>query len=253
MKKFLLALFAVFLISPIFSEEADSKTISGFSQYKPTYVLFGDQKDQIKNQISFKYQLLERQGFYLGFTQQMFWNAYDSNNSSPMKELNFNPEIFWKQDINFATFRYVQLIPFEHKSNGAASGNTDRTWDRSGAMITNTFSFKYFEVNTWLKTFYLYNLGSNNQDIKNYLGFNEARIAISPHFDKNTFFDKEEISFKFYGGFNGLGGREYGIKFRTLLPHFQPYIYFQIWEGYGQSLVNYNVYETSYRAGLIFQ
>lgn len=257
MKNIFWSILLLFLLNTyIESSEGNQKFIEGFSQYKPTYLLFGDNKDQVKAHLSFKYQLFQpyNLGLYLGYSQTMFWDVYDNRNSSPMRDVNYNPEIFWIKEFSwFAGESFVQAIPFEHKSNGRPASPEDRTWDRSGAAIGNTFNLTYVKLFVSAKVYTIYNVGSNNKDIAQYMGNGEYVVGIKPSFKKDTYFDKEEISVGFIVGQNGKGARVYNVKFRTLLPYFAPYFYLQICDGYGESLLGYNVDDTSYRFGLIFE
>lgn len=255
MKKFLL----FFLSFALFAEEAkiinDDKIENyAFTQYKPTYFIFGDKQDQVKVQTSFKYQIYSKIPLYFGFSSQMFWQLYDSPNSSPFREINYNPEIFYRLNINSLTFRYIQFIPWEHKSNGRQTSPEDRTLDKSGIMIANEFAIWKLLFASYAKFYYLYNIGSQNKDIKNYIGFSEYRFSLRLKNSSGEWIDKEEISIKLIIGDDiRKTGQEYGIKFRTLIKHFNPYIYFQIWNGYGENLLDYNIYSTAYRIGFIFE
>jgi hypothetical protein len=68
------------------------------SFYNPLYILFGNKDDQVKVQLSFKYDLfygiINNLGLYLAYTQLMDWRLYDK--SSPFRDINFNPEVFWR-------------------------------------------------------------------------------------------------------------------------------------------------------------
>jgi outer membrane phospholipase A len=167
-----------------------------------------------------------------------------------MWDMNFNPEVFYKKE---STWGFVKITPFEHKSNGAPSGPSDRDWDRFGLTLGSSFDFWRLQLFYSLKGYYIYYTNDKNSDIRDYLGCTEARLGLKFNEDKGIFFDREELSVRLISGFNGLGAREYSLKFRPLIPDFSPFIYFQIWEGYGEALLNYNVYNKAYRVGLIFQ
>jgi phospholipase A1 len=208
--------------------------------------------------MSFKYQIFQPKnyGVYLGLSQQMWWMAYDNDNSSPVKEMNFNPELFWRKDLNFYTFKFIQIFPEEHKSNGRATSPEDRTMDSYGFGFGNEFDVKIGLVQTQARWAYIHNLLPNNADIRDYMGGGEYRVAFKPKFLEDTFFDKKEFSARLIIGrdFNiQRSGREFGIKFRTVTPIFAPYWYVQIWDGYAESLLDYKTYNTAVRFGLIFQ
>jgi len=126
-KSVLLVVLIMLLIAFSLSAEADSLT-GGLSGFKPNYFITGVGDDQIKMQISFKYDLLypflSKIGFYLGYTQLMFWDLYSS--SAPFKTIDYNPDIFWRfesgnnfaGDVIIPGFDYVQIGLLEHLSNG---------------------------------------------------------------------------------------------------------------------------------------
>lgn len=247
------------LSCPIFAstEYVEKEDTYGFSPYKPTYFISGDSKVHVKSQISFKYQLLQptNHGFYLGMTQQMWWNVYDGNHSSPMKEMTFNPELFWRKELNFYTFKFIQIFPEEHKSNGRATSPEDRTMDSYGFAFGNEFDIGFVLIQTQAKYYRVHNLLPNNADIADYIGGGEYRIAFKPRFLENSFLDRKELSARIIIGkdFNiQKSGREYGIKFRTSFLDIAPYWYFQYWDGYAESLLDYKTYNSAFRAGLIF-
>jgi phospholipase A1/A2 len=225
--------------------------------YRPIYILFGNMDDQVKGQISFKYNpffgTIDNLGVYLAYTQLMNWLLYDT--SSPFRDINFNPEVFWRLEsqknifgnINLWPLDYFQLGIFEHKSNGK-NGDKSTSWNRSYAQFQvsagNTLKFglnlKYFVM-------YLKTMEDQNRNIQQYIGSWEAMVFFK--YMKSG--DKVEwgevyVRFGAGGGPNGFnfakGWQEYGIIFPTLLSRVRPYI--QLFHGYGQYLMDYNVKRT---------
>src|SRR4030065_248977 len=82
---------AFVLAKKIFAMEA-------ISEYKPTYIIAGDKESQVKYQVSLKYALVYpyNSGVYFAYTQLSKWNIYDR--SSPFKESNYQPSIFWEKN-----------------------------------------------------------------------------------------------------------------------------------------------------------
>lgn len=228
------------------------------TSYRPIYLLFGNKDDQVKGQLSFKYDpffsIINNFGLYLAYTQLMNWRFYDK--SSPFRDVNFNPEVFWRVEsqknvfgnVDLGPLDYVQLGLFEHKSNGK-DGDKSRSWNRSSLQfqisVGKTFNFginiKYFVM-------IIPTIEKTNRDIQQYIGSWEA-IVFFKHlktFDKLGF-GEVYVRFGAGGGPNGFnfykGWQEYGIIFPSLLLQIRPYV--QVFHGYGEFLLDYNVKRTN--------
>jgi hypothetical protein len=71
--------------------------------------------------------------------------------------------------------------------------------------------------------------------------------------DKENF-DKEKIYIR--GGGNHetkKGWIEGGAKIRLVTTLFQPFLYVQVFHGYGEAMINYDKTDTAVRVGLIFE
>ena len=95
---------------------------------RDTYDSAGESKPsnvEVKFQFSFKVQLWEKmfwgQGdLFFGYTQLSFWQLYDKDMSSPFRETNYEPEIFFKFDTDFNVLglrNRLITIGFNHESN----------------------------------------------------------------------------------------------------------------------------------------
>jgi phospholipase A1 len=257
MKKFLLALLAVLIIpfSLNAASNTEEKAFYGISPYKDNYFIAGNSKDQVKSQISFKYHVIDHPdfGLFLGYTQQMFWRAYDNDNSSPMYDMNYNPELFWRYEIKIPYFKYIQFTPWEHKSNGQPANPQDRTWNSYGASVFNFFDLKYLHLTTMSKFFVLYGVGDRTPDLYKYLSFSEFKFVIEPWIFRNHYMNPE-FSVSFIGGLiNEYGARVYNVKLKPQTTLVRLNIMFQYWEGYGQNQIDYNIYDKAYRVGISFE
>jgi len=79
---------------------------------------------------------------YLAYSQASFWQIFDTSRSSPFRETNYNPEIFYRREWGqwpWMNGRVAAQIGYEHESNGQGpalneSGqpvNLSRSWDRT--------------------------------------------------------------------------------------------------------------------------
>lgn len=256
--KRLLFIGIIFMAASIYSvDAAETEHQSSFSQYRPCYMIFGDKNDQVKGQFSLKYGLLHpyKIGLFFGYTQYMFWDLYDI--SSPFRDINYNPEVFWKWKIQakraWLKLDYIQIGPYEHNSNGRG-GEESRSWDRYYAQAQISVGDRV-NAGINLKGFGFYYIGEHNEDIKDYIGHYEAKIFIKlTGTGKDEITDREEVYIR--GGSGSVlekGWLEAGFKIRTFFARFKPYIFVQIWHGYAESLLIYNEKETYIRAGFILE
>ena len=252
----LLILF-IFLAANIHSQENPEENApiaySPFFIHKGNYIIFGDYEDQVKAQFGFKYEIFKNQGFFLAYNQIMFWDYYDE--SSPVTEVTFSPELFWSYGDNI---NFLRLGFYEHKSNGKDL-LTSRAWDRSYLQF-RVSTGDFFNMGLDLKGFYMWNRAPENRDIDEYTGFYEAEIFF--RFLKsgpNRLTDKEELYFRGgtgkgrYGFDYEKGWLEAGFKFRIVLQSIQPDFYIQMFYGYGEKLVAYNEKDFSLRIGFILK
>ncbi len=109
-------------------------------------------------------------------------------------------------------------------------------------------------IGTIIKVFGYYNKAEENPDIAKYMGYTEGTLFITLKSQNTQFFDKEHLYIKGGGNFKSQKGwYEAGLKIRLLTTLFQPFFYLQFFQGYGETMVNYNKKDTALRAGLIFQ
>lgn len=237
--------------------------LSPVSAYNPVYFIAGDYQSEVKVQMSFKYSIFHpwKVGLYAGYNQLMFWDLY--KNSNPFRQIDFNPELFWRfdsknnflGDVDLVFVDYFQLGLFDHKSNGDA-GVDSRGFDRCYAQIQCSFG-SFLNAGFNFKYFYIFpGRATENPDIQDYIGSFETKFFIKLKGEEDNV-DYEELyaSFGAGGGINGgdisKGWQEYGLKIRPVLSRVRPYI--QYWTGYAESMLTYNKRSSALRIGLIFE
>ena len=99
---------------------------SPMSMYKDNYFIAGGTDDQVKFQVSAKYNIFypANIGVYVAYSQTSWWKLYDY--SSPFYESNYMPEAFWEftsGDNCFNNYKmpyvdYIRISPIYHRSNG---------------------------------------------------------------------------------------------------------------------------------------
>jgi len=203
---------------------------------------------EIKFQVSIKIPLvrnlfMDGDALFAGYTQKSFWQAYNRKVSSPFRDTNFNPEIFYRMrlDDEFLGLKArILSIGFEHESNGRAEP-LSRSWNR----VYGFFVAEHGNLALALKAWYRIPEAAsvdNNPDITDFLGYGEL-----------------------YAGYQ-LGEHRLSMMFRpALVSGFRPGLqldwsfpllgklhgYVQYYTGYGESLIDYNHYNNSIGFGLV--
>lgn len=120
-----------------------NEVISSISTHKKNYFLIYNHtlssprddrlEKEVKYQISFKFEfpLPSVYRLFFGYTQLSLWQVYDQERSRPFRENNYNPEVFVRPPL-FKTLNYgmFQLdAGLEHESNGQNVPQS-RSWNR---------------------------------------------------------------------------------------------------------------------------
>ena len=227
-----------------------------FGLYKDNYFIFGppvgikptNENTNIKFQISISQRLTRASlpwgtYLYLFYTQKCFWNVLE--NSMPMTDLNFNPGVGLTKPL-FAKNRYIGKLTFmiEHESNGRDSIQS-RSWNRV-AFAANIFVTKNFMVHgkIWAPIVD----GMNNKDIVDYCGFfNFGCQVIS---DNRRFCAGLTVVKR--KGWNLNANTILDLSYRIFKDDNQ-YLFLQLYNGYGEGLLNYNKYQSNLRIGLLIK
>jgi outer membrane phospholipase A len=232
---------------------SEHEPIRFFERYQPSFFLLG--KPITKVQISFKVQILRRVPLFFGYTQLMMWDLFAP--SAPFRDLNFNPELFYRLKLGEAGDRRndLDLGVFDHESNGK-DGPASRSWNRAYLRYTSTRLLP--ERGLWWSLKLAVPYGMNDEDSKQLpkrRGIWELRIGASDLF--KTLFEVNEVVLRLYGGggsrVNPLQGgqeltyREKSSSRKLLLP-----LYLQIFHGYGENLLDADEKRWGFRAGVGF-
>ena len=204
---------------------------------------------ELKFQVSFKIPLLVDiaelpVSIFFGYTQISFWQAYNSDNSSPFRETNYEPELFavWQQNIELTGGWNFKLATLDltHQSNGKAEP-LSRSWNR----IESTFVFENNKFALAITPWYRFKETASeddNPDLLDYYGHgkinafyrvNDNTLSITSRNNLESGFKKGSIEFDWSFP---LGGKVRG--------------YLQLFSGYGNSLIEYNQYTNSIGLGI---
>lgn len=231
-------------VTSIFGANANEK----FSLHQPSYFIFG--VNDLKLQFSFKYRLARSIPAYFGYRQTMFWNIYDG--SKPFKDINFFPEFFYRlidsQDESFKTLD----MGYMHSSNGK-KGTESRSADRLFARANYITKYDRHLIDFNLMVFHFYNRDELNKDIVHHMGYWDLKMAFSNLIinDKQTL----DLELRLFAGSKGYdldqGAYQVGLIYNFGSTNINPAIYFQRYEGYAESLLDYNKRHAEYRLGFM--
>jgi phospholipase A1 len=165
------------------------------------------------------------------YTQQSWWQVYNSDWSRQFRESNYNPELFARHVLNpppsmFGTRAVLLDYGYMHQSNGQVQ-ELSRSWDR--LFIRSLLHYKNLIIMPTL--WYRIPEGDsedNNPDITDYLGYGELEIS--------NLSEKHNWRMKLLPGTERLGIE---IAYSYPMTEYIRY-YLKINYGYGHSLIDYN-------------
>lgn len=211
--------------------------------HKPT-ATNSDVKFQISLAIRLTDTVLPWNSFlFLMYTQKTFWNVFE--NSLPMHDLNFNPGIGWSKPF-FNKNRYVGKLTLllEHESNGR-DGEDSRSWNRIsfyGSTIIDEWLMAHAKF--WIPIID----GENNKDILKYCGIYQSGVVITTPNKKFNFgltlVKREGWNFNF----NTIFEASWKVHEKSNLN-----LFLQYYNGYGESLLDYNQFHSRLRVGIVFK
>lgn len=243
-------------------ESLISGLIGGFVPYQPTYILpytytnspndlpvsprLGEARydaelynEEAKYQISFRVPLLtglldSRTTLWFGYTQKSFWQVYNTRDSAPFRETNYEPELFLRYRLNYdigpGRLNAVTL-GLSHQSNGQSEPRS-RSWNRIKGTVFYSYDRWLFGISPWYRLPES-STEDDNADIERYLGHAEY-LAVYKWREDHT------LSARMLNNLRSdnktsieLG---YSFPIGDTLKGFVQY-----YNGYGESLIDYNV------------
>jgi len=205
-------------------------------------------KAEIKFQISIKIPLLhdlfkDGDTLFAGYTQKTFWQAYNKVISSPFRDTNYNPELFYRMKLDDQLLGLDVrsfTLGFEHESNGRAEP-LSRSWNRVYAQGIAEKGNLALALKAWYRIPEKAAV-DNNPDITKFMGYGELYASYK--------YKKHRLSLMFRPAIsNGFrSGTQLDWSF-PLIQGLQGYV--QYYNGYGESLIDYNHYNNRIGVGVI--
>ncbi len=222
-----------------------------FGMYKDNYFITGvpinhtvdKHSADAKFQISIRQRLTKTVLPYntflmLTYTQKSFWDIYEQ--SAPFADNNYNPGLAIMKPIIYNNqLRGIASFGFEHESNGKDSIDS-RSWNY--LVLSGSYFFnRYFSVQSKIWAGWL---GEENKDLYKYRGYGLIAFNYRSGNDKLWVSAVINPREKFWNINTQLE-----ISFK-LTAKANQYLFLQWYNGYGESLLEYNRYTSMIRVGL---
>lgn len=238
--------------------------------HEPVYILAGNEDPSTKFQFSFKYQVFNPVGglaqkmpalggVYFAYSQTSFWDLGDEENSNPFYDSSYRPELMLSYDNLDRFFRDDKgnrFLPdgltfnfqagLKHESNGRSepdSRSVNIVYIRPIIRMENSDGWFVAVAPTFWT--YVFDL-SDNPDIEDYRGHGELRLVAGRA-------GGLQLAATGRIGESGHGSVMVDVTYpiRALtFGNFDAYLDVQYFNGYGESILNYNQSEETLRFGI---
>lgn len=254
---------------------APTRNATAFSAHKPSYILplsvtsavnrdvfraaDSDLQELLKDEevafqmslkVRFNEQNLVREddALFFGFTLRSWWQLYSPDISSPFRETNYQPELFYITPLRWRPFdaSLSLTLGLEHQSNGQAQAFS-RSWNRLYAELALQRGRLFAAFRPWYrlpedpKPTPDSALGDDNPDIDDFLGHSALTAGWRG--------EQYHLRAQLHGSTTtGKGGLQLMMSF-PVFNRFRGVV--QVFEGYGDSLIDYNHTQTRVGVGVL--
>ena len=194
---------------------------------------------------------IENVRMWLGYTQQSHWQIFNTRNSSPFRETNYEPELIATFGTGSSNGLKLVNLGVAHQSNGQ-SNPLSRSWNR--IYMQGGWEWDRWQNSVSILARAWYRLPEtsatdDNPDILFYLGRGDIVLRWEPE-DKT-----QAISLLMRNNLSTTENRGY-FQLDWSLPHSMgnsARTHLQFSSGYGESLIDYNYRQTIIGLGLSFR
>ncbi|MPW40453.1 phospholipase [Acinetobacter sp. Ac_877] len=194
---------------------------------------------EMKYQLSLKTKAFENifgdnGDLWLGYTQSSRWQMYNADESRPFRETNYEPEASLMFRTNYEMFGLngrLLGVTFNHQSNGRSD-----PWSRSWNRVIFNVGFERENFALMIRPWYRIEENAkddNNPDIEDYIG--RGDLTAFYRYKEQDFTLMLRHSLK--GGDDSRGAAQFDWNF-PISGRLRGK--FQLFHGYGESLIDYN-------------
>ncbi len=195
-------------------------------------------RGELKYQISLKTKLLnnligENGDLWMGYTQVSHWQIFNEERSRPFRETSYEPDanLVFRTDFNVFGWKARMLgLGLVHQSNGR-SNPLSRSWNRATASLGLERENWSVTLRPWWRVLEFGD--DNNPDISDYMGRGDLQIV---HVNGESQFALM-LRHSLRGGDQSHGAVQFDWAF-PIAPPLRGHV--QIFNGYGESLIDYN-------------
>lgn len=240
----------------ITSHHSNYFLLGSYSSHRPASATFSDgsDKDEPAQQVESKFQislkaLIWENAFngtgdlFVGYTQRSFWQMYNRPASSPFRETNYEPEVWLRRVVNKPLLGWnvsTVGLGLNHQSNGRGD-EYSRNWNR----VLGSIALERGDYGVVFRPWWRIPESSSkdtNPDLTKYMGHFD--LTVLARYGKHSFDLMLRNNLKTH---DNHGAMQLGWTY-PLTPKIKAYV--QLFSGYGESLIDYNVNQTSIGAGL---
>ncbi|MCL9773800.1 phospholipase A [Vibrio methylphosphonaticus] len=184
---------------------------------------------------------------YGAFTLEAWWQVYAKDISSPFRETNYRPEIFYAMPLDWNPLggNTGMAVGLEHQSNGRA-GVQSRSWNR----VYLNLAYERDRIVAYIRPWYRLPedpktdtngaQGDDNPDIEDYFGHGEIGVG----------YDLDKYKVSMFGRGNVKTGKG-AVTLNVTTPLYGKLRgYIKVFHGYGDSLIDYNHSQTRLGIGV---
>ena len=202
-------------------------------------------------QISVKYLILEDfwgklSRIEFGYTNRSYWQLYNQGMSRPFRETNHEPELMFSWPLKDRTIDLVSLS-LNHQSNGQTS-TLSRSWNRIIFQATSIMDRNILSLKAWYRIPEKDSADpddpsdDDNPDILEYMGYGEFSYIKLMNQHQFEVILRNNLDFGNNRGAIQLG---YTFPFNDRVKGYALYF-----NGYGDSLIDYNHYQERIGIGI---